>query len=73
MDENTEAKLGALNTTPFLNRSACKKFLLDYAQQTRGFEPTRCGLSILERLNAKLVAMMREEVRIHPSKGKTLL
>jgi hypothetical protein len=31
------------------------------------------GSSFVERIEAKVHAAIREEVRIHPSKGKTLL
>ncbi len=34
---------------------------------------TRVGMSFIERIEAKVRAAIREEVRIHPSKGKTLL
>ena len=33
----------------------------------------RVGMSFVERIEAKVRAAIREEVRIHPSKGKTLL
>lgn len=62
-----------MNTTPFLNRAAVKKFAVEHAQLTRGFRPTRCGMSFLERIQARTRAAIAEEIRIHPSKGKTLL
>lgn len=34
---------------------------------------SRGGMSFAERIEAKVRAAIREEVRIHPSKGKTLL
>ena len=34
---------------------------------------SRGGMSFVERIEAKVRAAIREEVRIHPSKGKTLL
>lgn len=63
-----------LNTTPHLCRSKVKKTALDMAAQIRhanGFK--RVGMSFIERIEAKVVAAIREEVRSHPSKGKTLL
>jgi hypothetical protein len=33
----------------------------------------RVGMSFVQRIEAKVRAAIREEVRIHPSKGKTLL
>jgi bisphosphoglycerate-independent phosphoglycerate mutase (AlkP superfamily) len=37
------------------------------------FNTGRVGMSFVERIEAKVRAAIREEVRIHPSKGKTLL
>ena len=34
---------------------------------------SRVGMSFVERIEAKVRVAIREEVRIHPSKGKTLL
>ena len=34
---------------------------------------SRVGMSFVERIEAKVRAAIREEIRIHPSKGKTLL
>lgn len=67
--------LKSINTTPHLCRSKVKQTALEIASAIR---PTnrfsRVGMSFVERIEAKEVcAAIREEVRIHPSKGKTLL
>ena len=62
-----------MNTTPHLNRSRVKETALDIAAKTRGHKWTRVGMSFIERIEARARAAIMEEVRIHPSKGKTLL
>ena len=62
-----------LNLTPHLNRSKVKQTALEIASQTRAQGFTRVGLSFLQRIEAATQAAIRNEVRIHPSKGKTLL
>jgi hypothetical protein len=62
-----------MNTTPHLNRSKVKQTALEIAEQTRAQGFTRVGSSFLERIEAKTMQAIREEVRIHPSRGKTLL
>ena len=66
--------LDNLNTTPHLNRSKVKRTALEIAATIRPANKfTRVGMSFIERIEAKVRAAIREEVRIHPSKGKTLL
>jgi hypothetical protein len=62
-----------VNTTPHLNRSKVKQTALEIAGQTRAQGFTRVGGSFLERIEAKTMQAIREEVRTHPSRGKTLL
>lgn len=62
-----------MNTTPHLNRAKVKQTALEIAKATRAQGFTRVGLSFLERIEAKTRAAIAEEVRLHPSKGKTLL
>lgn len=69
----TETAPLKLNTTPHLNRSRVKRTALEIAASTRGTRFTRVGKSFIERIEAKTRAAIREEVRLHPSKGKTLL
>jgi len=67
-------KLDNINTTPHLNRSKVKRTALEIAAVIRPANKfTRVGMSFIERIEAKVRAAIREEVRIHPSKGKTLL
>lgn len=65
--------LRAINPTPHLNRSKVREFALDVARQTRGQKFERVGASFLLRIEAAVKHAIREQVRIHPSKGKTLL
>jgi len=58
-----------MNST--INRSAVKKRALAKAQQ-RAWNPTQVGKSFLDRIEAKLNAIIDSEVMSHPSKGKTL-
>ncbi|MDE2100939.1 MAG: hypothetical protein KGL39_27075 [Patescibacteria group bacterium] len=69
MSEETKS----INHTPHLNRSKVKETALAIAGQTRAQGFTRVGMSFLERIEAKTRAAIAEEVRLHPSKGKTLL
>jgi hypothetical protein len=62
-----------INTTPLLNRAAVKAMALAIASDSRAQGFTRVGMSFLERIQAKTAAAVREEVLLHPSKGKTLL
>ena len=63
-----------INTTPHLCRSKVKQTALEIAAAIRPANKfSRVGMSFIERIEAKVRAALREEVRIHPSKGKTLL
>ena len=71
--ETTET-LKKLNTTPHLCRSKVRRTALEIAAAIRPANKfTRVGMSFIERIEMKVRAAIREEVRIHPSKGKTLL
>jgi len=66
--------LKSINTTPHLCRSKVKQTALEIAATIRPANKfSRVGMSFVERIEAKVRAAIREEVRIHPSKGKTLL
>jgi hypothetical protein len=66
--------LKSINTTPHLCRSKVKQTALEIAAAIRPANKfSRVGMSFVERIEAKVRAAIREEVRIHPSKGKTLL
>lgn len=74
--ETTEVTdtLKSINTTPHLCRSKVKQTALEIATAIRPANKfSRVGMSFVERIEAKVRAAIREEVRIHPSKGKTLL
>lgn len=59
--------------TQLINRSAVKKMALQLSADTRSGKFTRVGSSFLEKINAKVDAMIRSEVQTHPSVGKTLM
>lgn len=62
------------NRTPHLiNRAQVKAKALEIASMTRAQGWSRVGASFLDRIEARTRAAIAEEVRIHPSKGKTLL
>jgi hypothetical protein len=64
----------SFNTTPHLCRSKVKQTALELAAAIRPANKfNRVGMSFVERIEAKVRATIREEVRMHPSKGKTLL
>jgi hypothetical protein len=66
--------LKSINTTPHLCRSKVKQTALEIAAAIRPANKfSRVGMSFVERIEAKVRVAIREEVRIHPSKGKTLL
>jgi hypothetical protein len=66
--------LKSINTTPHLCRSKVKQTALEIASAIRPANKfSRVGMSFVERIEAKVRVAIREEVRIHPSKGKTLL
>jgi hypothetical protein len=66
--------LKSINTTPHLCRSKVKQTALEIASAIRPANRfSRVGMSFVERIEAKVRVAIREEVRIHPSKGKTLL
>jgi hypothetical protein len=66
--------LKSINTTPHLCRSKVKQTALEIASAIRPANKfKRVGMSFVDRIEAKVRIAIREEVRIHPSKGKTLL
>lgn len=74
--ETTEMSdtLKSINTTPHLCRSKVKQTALEIASTIRPANKfSRVGMSFVERIEAKVRMAIREEVRIHPSRGKTLL
>jgi len=61
-----------MNTTPLLNRSAVKKLSLHVSETERAGKFTRVSKEFMERINARLNNVIREEIHRHPSVGKTL-
>jgi len=73
-DEQHDDELAAINPTPHLNRAKVKHTAIEIASVIRPANRfSRVGLSFLKRIELKTRAAIREEVRVHPSKGKTLL
>jgi hypothetical protein len=56
----------------FINKAACKQYLMDYADQTRHHKFSRIDSEIFDELNAVLRKHMRSIVTRNPSFGKTL-
>lgn len=55
------------------NRTKVRQHALELAAMTRSYKFVRVGKSFLDRIEARARAAIAEEVRCHPSKGKTLL
>jgi len=71
---NAEETLRAINPTAHLNRDAVRSYALEIAAQVRPFHKfERVSLSFLTRIEAATRRAVVEEVKKHPSKGKTLL
>ena len=70
---DTTSESNHINLTPHLNRARVKQTALEIAGKTRAQGFNRVGMSFLSRIEARTRAAIAEEVRIHPSKGKTLL
>jgi hypothetical protein len=56
----------------FINKAACKQYLMDYADQTRHHKFSRVDSEIFDELNAVLRKHMRTIISRNPSFGKTL-
>jgi len=69
-----QQRIGAHQHDSTPERSKVKQTALEIAAAIRPANHFgRVGMSFIERIEAKVRAAIREEVRIHPSKGKTLL
>ncbi len=72
--ETENVKRTINNTTPHLNRSKVRETTLAVAKLLRPFNKfERVGESFFLRIEAKVRAAIAEEIKAHPSKGKTLL
>lgn len=61
-----------MNPTPLLNRAQVRCLALELSQSTRAGKFRRVSGRFLERINDRLRALVAQEVRSHPSLGKTL-
>ena len=59
-------------STPLINRSHVRQYILDHASKTRAHPWDRVAGSIFIEAEAHLKAFLRERVRQMPSKGKTI-
>jgi hypothetical protein len=64
--------LKPINATPFINRAACKSFLLEHAAATRAHKFHRVSSETLREINDAVRAVMTGKIRALPSKGKTI-
>jgi hypothetical protein len=55
-----------------INKAACRRFLLDYARQTRYHGFSRIDPSVFAQLNGLLRTHMARVVMRNPSCGKTI-
>lgn len=55
-----------------INKSNCKKFILDFAEREKFHKFTRVSADCWPHLEAKLRAHLRNLVNSQPSKGKTV-
>lgn len=56
----------------FVNKAACKQFLMDYANQTRHHKFSRVEAEVFHELNAVLRKHMKAIVARNPSVGRTI-
>jgi hypothetical protein len=56
----------------FVNKSACRQFIMDFANQTRHHKFTCVEAAIYDELNAVLRKHMKAIVARNPSVGKTI-
>ena len=62
-----------MNTTPHLNRSKVKQTALEIAGANTGTRIHPRRWQFLERIEAKTMQAIREEIRLHPSRGKNFI
>ena len=56
----------------FVNKAACKQFIMDYANQTRHHKFARLDPAVFDELNAVVRKHMKVIVARNPSAGKTI-
>jgi len=69
----SQEKLKALNSMPFINRSAVRHFLLEHAKATRPHNKfTRVSEETLREIHESIRQMLMARVHRTPSKGRTM-
>ncbi len=56
----------------FVNKAACKQYIMDWANQTRHHKFSRLDPEVFDELNAVLRKHMKAIVTRNPSFGKTI-
>jgi len=56
----------------FINKAACRQYIMDWAHQTRHHKFSRIEAEVFDELNAVLRKHMKTIVSRNPSFGKTL-
>lgn len=56
----------------FINRKACRKYLLSVVQTRKGWNAERVSAQILDDLNLLVRNRMYRAVMCHPTGGKTI-
>ena len=56
-----------------INRSACKKFVLSVAEDTRTKKFTRVSADVFDHLEYVIQKAIRDLVRTHPTVGTTIM
>lgn len=67
-----QSRARTCNPTCFLNREACRDFLLEHAKGTRAHRFERVSAETLHQVNEEVRRFMIGLVRRLPSKGKTI-
>lgn len=60
------------NHKPVINRAEVRRRHLQFAADTRHHKFTRVSKDTLDNIEASVEAMIRENVRLAPSRGQTL-
>jgi len=56
-----------------INKSECKRYLLAVSRAERGGKFTRVSAEEIASINRRLRKMLQDDVRAHPSRGKTIM
>jgi hypothetical protein len=59
-------------TAYLLNPAKVRRYALDLAQRERHHHFTAVSIEFIQRVDAKLRNLIREEIKRHPSRGKRL-